>query len=95
MNRKIFAIIIFLVIFFSSKFVFNGTVVERIAGSAWIGIFCILFSRILGSYMGLIWPIGSGLPIDRLSPPGVIEFLGWIFLLAPIIIFIIFLIAIM
>ena len=96
MNRKIFAIIIFLVIFFStpfisSKFGFNSAAVERIAGIAWIGIFCILFSGILGFYTGQTWPIVGhfGTPIDRPSPPGVVEFLGWILLLVPIIIFLI------
>lgn len=93
MKRKLFAIIIFLAIFFSAPFVisefgFDEDATGRIAGIAFIGLICVLFSEGLGSYTGPMWSVGRiGTHIGRTSPPGIVEFLGWILLFVLILVF--------
>jgi len=99
MTRKLFALLLFIAIFFFTPFVitkfgFDEGATGRIVGIALIGLLCVLFSEGFGSYTGPMWSVGRiGTRIDRPSPPGIIEFLGWIFLFIPILVFLLIVIA--
>jgi len=94
--RKISSIFIFIIIFVagfkvSELFGFDDDAVGRILNVSMIGLFCILFSQGFGSYIGPMWTIGRiGTRIDRQSPRGLLEVLGWILLFIPVVIFLIY-----
>ncbi|OGF62121.1 hypothetical protein A2662_01390 [Candidatus Giovannonibacteria bacterium RIFCSPHIGHO2_01_FULL_45_33] len=92
LRRKIYASVIFLIILIKSLAFVEHYDVDRdpaalLVAIALVGFMCVLFSQRLGSLKGYISVQGSGTYINKASPPTVVEFMGWILLLLPVVIF--------
>jgi hypothetical protein len=92
-RKKILAIGLFLImvllrvplgIYFDFDLVASGEVLRV----AFLGLLCVLFSEKLASYTGTVWTVGRvGSRIDRSSHPGMVEFVGWLLLSIPAVLF--------